>query len=305
MRFSIWPSPLRPWAETLELVLHCEATGWDGAYFADHFMPNTAGDTPADGPTLECWAVLAGLAARTERLRLGPLVCGNTYRHPAVLANVAATVDHVSGGRLILGLGAGWQVNEHQAYGIDLFSTRERLDRFEEACQVLNGLLRNPRFTFHGRYYDITDAPCDPEPVQSALPLLVGGGGEKRTLRIAARYADEWNVWGSPTWLRHKIDVLERRCEEVGRDPAEIKHSANALLFLSEDEAWLASKRSSDTGRGDAVVIGTPAEVVEIVKRYVDAGVDELIIPDFTLGSLPRRKDTCDLFMTEVAGAFR
>jgi F420-dependent oxidoreductase-like protein len=292
---------MRPWAETLGLVEHCEATGWDGVYFADHFMPNTEDGAPADGPTLECWAVLAALAARTSRLRLGPLVCGNTYRHPAVLANIAAAVDNLSEGRLVLGLGAGWQINEHHAYGIELFGTKERLDRFEEACQVVNGLLREPRFTFHGRYYDITDAPNDPKPVQARLPLLVGGGGEKRTLRIAARYADEWNVWGSAALLEHKIGVLAGHCEAGGRDPAEIKHSANALLFLSTDEKWLASKRSADTNRGDAVIVGTPAEVVDIVAGYEAAGVDELIIPDFTMGSIQRRKDTCDLFIEEVA----
>ena len=296
---------MRPWAETLELVQHAEATGWDGAYFADHFMPNTMDGAPADGPTFECWSVLAGLAAATERLRLGTLVCGNTYRHPAVLANVAASVDQVSGGRLVLGLGAGWQVNEHGAYGIDLFSTKERLDRFEEACEVVTGLLRNDRFTFHGRYYDITDAPCDPKPVQPVLPLLVGGGGEKRTLRIAAKFADEWNVWGSAAHLRQKIGVLAQRCEEIGRDPAEIKRSANALLFLSDDEEWLAGKRAGDTGRGDSVIIGTPAEVVDVVAGYVEAGVDELIIPDFNLGPMARRKDTYDRFLTEVAAGFR
>src|SRR5689334_7659835 len=107
---------MRPWNEVVELAHHCEASGWDGIYFADHFMPNSADDEPNDGPTLECWSVVAALAAVTERLRLGTLVCGNTYRHPAVLANIAAAVDNISGGRLVLGLGAGWQVNEHRAY---------------------------------------------------------------------------------------------------------------------------------------------------------------------------------------------
>ena len=137
MRFSVWPSPARPWQEILEVSAHCESTGWDGVYMADHFMPNTMDGSPADGPVMECWAVMAGLAAAVPRLRLGTLVCGNTYRHPAVLANIAAAVDNVSGGRLVLGLGAGWQENEHKAYGIPLFSTKERLDRFEEACTIV------------------------------------------------------------------------------------------------------------------------------------------------------------------------
>jgi F420-dependent oxidoreductase-like protein len=273
-------------------------------YYADHFMPNDpAGATPLDGPTLECWAVLAGLAASTERVRLGTLVCGNTYRHPAVLANIAATVDHISGGRLLLGLGAGWQVNEHEAYGIELFDVRTRLDRFEEACAIVTSMLREPRTTFEGKHYRITDAPCDPKPVQQRLPLLIGGGGEKRTLRIAASDADEWNVWGTPELCRAKADVLERHCADLGRDPGEIVRSTQALLFLSEDEEWLATKR--DGGGGQATIVGTPAEVVEIVGRYRDAGVDELIVPDFTLGPMARRKDTCDLLINEVAPHFR
>src|SRR5262249_6733022 len=158
-----------------------------GAYFADHFMPNDpAGGTPLDGPVLECWAVMAGLAASTSQVRIGSLVCGNLYRHPAVVANAAATIDHISAGRFVLGVGAGWQVNEHGAYGIDLLDTKTRLDRFEDACAVITSLLREQRTTFKSDSYTITDAPSDPKPVQSPLPLLVGGKGERRTMRIAA-----------------------------------------------------------------------------------------------------------------------
>lgn len=303
MRFSIWPSPARPWHEILELTRHCEATGWDGVYVADHFMPNAPDTTPLDGDTLECWSLMAALAAAVPRLRLGTLVSSVTYRHPAVLANIAAAVDRISHGRLLLGIGAGWQENEHAAYGIELGSVKERLDRFEEACQVLTSLLREPRTTFAGRYYRMSDAPNQPAPVQERLPLLIGGGGEKRTMRIAARYADEWNAWTTPDVLAHKVDVLRRHCDELGRDPDEIGVSTQALLFLSTDEAWLAGKRSADTGR--ASIIGTPSEVVDIVGHYRDAGADELIVPDFNLGPFERRRDTCDLFMQEVASAFR
>jgi F420-dependent oxidoreductase-like protein len=304
MRFSIWPSPMRAWKEVLEITQHAERTGWDGVYFADHFMPNDfEGDRPLDGPTLECWAVLAGLAAATERLRLGSLVCGNTYRHPAVLANIAAGVDNVSGGRVELGLGAGWQVNEHKAYGIDLFDTRTRLDRFEEACAIVTSLLRNERTTFSGKHYSITDAPCQPAPVQSPLPLLVGGGGEKRTLRIAAQYADEWNVWGTAELVTQKSEVLARHCETVGRDPATITRSTQAMMFLSEDEEWLAGKRAQDAGR--PMIVGTPDEVTEIVAGYRDAGVDELIVPDWNMGPVGRTCDTYDLFIERVAPALR
>ena len=299
MRFSIWPAPTRPWDEIRGLAQHCEATGWDGVYFADHFMPNATDATPLDGDTIECWSVMAALAATVPRVRLATLVTSVTYRHPAVLANIAAAVDNISGGRLLLGIGAGWQENEHAAYGMELGSVKERLDRFEEACEVVASLLREARTTFVGEHYRITDAPNQPAPVQQKLPLLVGGGGEKRTMRIAATYADEWNAWTTPEVLEHKVAVLRRHCEAIGRDPAEIRVSTQALLFLSTDEAWLEPRR------GAGGIVGTPSEVVDVVGRYRDAGLDELIVPDFTMGGLARRKETCDLFFEEVASHFR
>jgi alkanesulfonate monooxygenase SsuD/methylene tetrahydromethanopterin reductase-like flavin-dependent oxidoreductase (luciferase family) len=219
-----------------------------------------------------------------------------------VLANIAAAVDNISHGRLLLGIGAGWQENEHAGYGIELGTVKERLDRFEEACEVVSSLLHKRRTTFAGDYYRVTDAPNQPPPQQQPLPLLIGGGGEKRTMRIAARYADEWNSWTSPDELAHKVGVLRKHCEEIGRDPGEIRVSTQALLFLSTDEEWLKSKRD---GVGRVAIVGTPAEVADIVGQYRDAGADELIIPDFTFGPMGRRKATCDLFIGEVAANFR
>jgi F420-dependent oxidoreductase-like protein len=312
MRFSIWPSTNRPWDEILELTRHCEATGWDGVYFADHFMPH--GDftpdvdqaAPLDGDTLECWSVIAALAAAVPRLRLGTLVSSVTFRHPAVLANVAAAVDNISRGRLLLGIGTGWQVNEHVAYGIELGTATERLDRLEEACQVITSLLRERRTTFVGKYYRVSDAPNQPPPVQGHLPLLIGGGGEKRTMRIAARYADEWNFWSTPEVLADKVRVLHDHCDAVGHDPTELRVSTQALLFMSTDDAWVADKRAAvGTMLAGRAIVGTPSEVTDIVGRYRDAGAGELIIPDSTLGPLAARKDTCDHFIEEVAAHFR
>lgn len=303
MRFSIWPSPAQSFDDIHAITAHCERTGWDGVYFADHFMPNGADSTPLDGDTLECWSVIAALAATVPRLRLAPLVTSVTYRHPAVLANIAAAVDQVSQGRLTLGGGAGWQANEHAAYGIELGTVTERMDRFEEAVQILRSLLSQPRTTFSGQYFQLRDAPCQPAPVQDRMPILIGGGGERRTLRIAARYADHWNAWTTPDLLAHKVSVLRAHCEEAGRDPAEIHVSTQALLFLSTDEKWLEKKRQEAGGR--PVIVGNPAEAADIIARYQAAGADELIVPDFTLGPLERKKDTCDLFMREVAPAFR
>jgi F420-dependent oxidoreductase-like protein len=304
MRFSIWPFAAQPFANIREIAVHCEQTGWDGVYIADHFMPNAAGPHAPDGDVLECWSVIAALAAVVPRVPLAPLVTSVTYRHPAVLANIAATVDQVSGGRLTLGVGAGWQENEHAAYGLPLGNVRERMDRFEEAVQILRSLLRQPRTTFSGRYYELADAPCQPAPVQQSMPLLIGGGGERRMIPLAARYADHWNTWTTPEQLAHKVKVLRAQCDQLGRDPSEVRISTQALLYLSTDTTWLEGKRQ--VAPGQPVIVGTPSEVIDIIAAYREAGADEIIVPDRTLGAaMSRRKDTCDLFMQEVVPAFR
>ena len=303
MRFSIWPSAAQPWDDIRDTAAHCEQTGWDAVYFADHFMPNGPGPDALDGDTLECWSVVAALAASVPRIRLAPLVTSVTFRHPAVLAKIAAAVDQVSHGRLTLGVGAGWQQNEHASYGIALGTVRERLDRFEEAVQILRSMLSQPRTTVAGQYFRLQDAPNQPAPVQGRMPLLIGGRGERRTMLIAARYADEWNSWTTPGLLAHKVSVLRAHCEQVGRDPREIRVSTQALLYLSTDQAWLRGRRQAEPG--SPVIVGTPGEVADIVARYREAGADELIIPDSTLGSMARKEDTCDLFMQEVAALFR
>ena len=300
MRFSVWPNTGQPWASILDVARHAEATGWDGVWLADHFMPD---GLDVSGPRHECWTGMAALGAAVPRVRIGALVSGNTYRHPAVLAKMAATVDHVSGGRVVLGLGAGWQQNEHEAYDIPFFTTGERLARLEEACRMIKALYNEERATVEGRYWSLKDAPLEPKPVQDPLPLLVGGGGEKVTMRIAATYADEWNVWGTPEVLRHKIGVLERHCEDIGRDPGTIARSAQALLFLSDDQAFLDRTRAADIGM--PTIIGTAEEVRDVVGQYAEAGVDELIVPDFTLGSPERRQAILDSFAEEVAPGFR
>ncbi|MCB0989951.1 MAG: TIGR03560 family F420-dependent LLM class oxidoreductase [Acidimicrobiales bacterium] len=296
MRFSFWTGNSHPWAEILDACSHAEATGWDGLWIADHFMP-LAG--PPDGPVHEAWSVLAALAAAVPRVRLGPLVCGNTYRNPALLAKIAASVDQISGGRLVVGLGAGWQENEHLAYGFEYGTVKTRSERLEEAAAIVRSLLRNQTTSLSGAYYTVIDAPLEPKPANPDIPLLIGGGGEQRTLRTAARYADEWNVWGTPELLAAKMEVLDARCAEVDRDPGEIARSAVALLVpgeLPEGNDFLASRPT---------ISGSVEQMVDTVGRYVQVGVDELVIPDFTLGSLDRRKDTLDMFMNEVVSAVR
>jgi probable F420-dependent oxidoreductase len=291
MRFSVWPSLGQPWADVLEVARHAEAGGWDGVYVADHFMGDDGSFGAVDVPTLEATAVLGALATATSRVRLGSLVFGITYRHPAVLAKWAATVDHTSGGRLVLGVGAGWQLNEHAQYGIPLGPPGERIARFDEALAVLRGLLTAPTTTVAGAHYAVRDAIAEPKPVQSRLPILVGGKGD-RMLGLVARHADEWNMWSTPALLAERGAALDARCEAVGRDPGAITRSTQALVFLTADEAKAAERVAAVSPR--PAVGGTAARIAEEAGAWRDAGVDELIVPDFTLGTGTRRLEALD-----------
>jgi F420-dependent oxidoreductase-like protein len=275
MRLSIWPGAGQPYKDFVDAAQHAAETGWDGVYVADHFMPNAGMPAGPRGPVLECGSMVAALGALVPRVRIGSLVYGNTYRHPAVLANMAATVDHVTGGRLTLGVGAGWQINEHQQYGIELPSVKRRLDRFVEALQILHGLLRQPTTTVDGRYYQVTDAVCEPKPVQDPLPILIGGSGEQRMLGIVARYADVWNTWGTPRVIAHKSSVLDRYCAEVGRDPTAIARTAQALTVVNGP---------LPDGLPMPMIGGSELKLAETVAEYREIGLDELIVPDGLLG---------------------
>ena len=302
MRFSIWPSLGQPWSEVVTTARHAEATGWDGVYAADHFMGDGSAFGPAETPTLEATGVLAALAAATERVRLGSLVFGITYRHPAVLAKWAATVDEISGGRLLLGVGAGWQQNEHEQYGIDLGRPGLRIERFEEACAILNGMLRTETTTVHGEHYRVTAALCEPKPVQQPLPLLIGGKGD-RMLAVVARHADEWNIWSVAASFTERSNTLDARCEAIGRDPATIARSTQALWFMTDD-ATKADELIAAVAPRPA--IGGPVDRLgEAVAGWRDAGVDEVIVPDFTLGGGAERRERMDVVIESVAPPFR
>lgn len=302
MKFSFWPQPTQSFATVKGLAEYVEQSGWDGLWLADHFMPN---DDNTSAPWPEAWTTLAALGATVPRIRLGTLVTGNTYRHPAVLAKMAATVDHISGGRVVLGLGSGWQENEHEKYGLPFYTVPNRLERLEEACQVIKALFNESSVNFDGKFYQLKDAPLEPKPIQQPLPLLIGGGGEKVTLRITAQYADEWNVWGTPETLKHKMSILDAHCEKLGRDPKEIHRTAVALLILTDDEKIAAKMNNSD--ERPARIAGSVAQLRETIAGYKDCGVDELIVPDFTLGmDLNEQKlSTLDTFITEIAPAGR
>lgn len=302
MRFSVWPNLQQPWSDVTRVVTHAERTGWDGAYVADHFMGDGGSFGPVEQPTLEATAAIAALAASTERLRLGSLVLGATYRHPAVVASWASTVDHLSGGRLVLGVGAGWQANEHEQYGIELGTPGQRLRRFDEHCQALLGLLRQPRTTIDGRWYQLHDAVCEPKPVQDPVPLLIGGKGDQM-LRLVARHGDEWNLWSLPATFAERSALLDAACEAVGRDPATITRSTQALVTLTGDDAL--ARRAVERAAPRAAVAGSPERLAEVVAGWRDAGVDEVIVPDFALGTGTRRIEAMDAIIEQVAPAFR
>jgi alkanesulfonate monooxygenase SsuD/methylene tetrahydromethanopterin reductase-like flavin-dependent oxidoreductase (luciferase family) len=261
-------------------------------------MGDGAGFGAEDAPTLEATAVLAALASVTERVRLGPLVLGATYRHPAVVAKWASTVDLLSGGRLVLGLGAGWQVNEHEQYGIELGPPGQRIDRFDEALTVITSLLREARTTFHGVHYRLDRALCEPKPLQRPLPVLVGGKGD-RMLGLVARHADEWNMWGLPDVIADRSSVLDARCEAVGRDPRSIRRSTQALLLPTDDAARAAAFREAVAPR--AAVAGGVEEIVDVVGRWRDVGIDEVVVPDSTLGRGSERLEHLDRLLEAFA----
>lgn len=305
MRFSVWPNLMQPVEDVLVVARHVEATGWDGVWVADHFMGDGGGFGPEDAPTLEATAVLAALAVATDRVRIGPLVLGATYRHPAVVAKWAATVDRLSArdggpGRLVLGLGAGWQRNEHEQYGIELPAVGDRVDRFAEACEVVSSLLSEPRTTFDGRWFHLIEALCEPKPFGD-VPLLVGGKGD-RMLGIAARWADEWNMWGLPETISERSAVLDRACERIGRDPGSIRRSTQALILPTDDDARAA--RFVEAVAPRAAIAGPLRRIAETVAAWRDVGIDEVIVPDAPLGRGSEREEHLDSLI-EVFAPFR
>ncbi|WP_460354881.1 LLM class F420-dependent oxidoreductase [Mycobacterium sp. ZZG] len=236
MRFAFKTSPQNTaWSDMLTVWKAAdEIDVFESGWTFDHFYPIFSDPT---GPCLEGWVTLTALAQATRRLRVGVLVTGIHYRHPAVLANMASTLDIVSDGRLELGIGAGWNEEESGAYGIELGTVKERFDRFEEACQVLRGLLSQETTSFDGQFYQLKDARNEPKgPQQPHPPICIGGSGEKRTLRITAQYADHWNfVGGTPEEFARKRDVLAGHCADIGRDPYEIRLSAHIRLSPDHD----------------------------------------------------------------------
>lgn len=298
MKFSVWPAPGRSTDETLDLARNADRLGYFGFWYADHYMPNTGSAELKAGDTHEVFSILPAVAAVTESIRVGPLVSPTSVHHPAVLANRAATLDHVSRGRMVLGLGAGWQINEHKAYGIELEAPKQRVDRFEEAIQVIRSLLDEDHTTFHGDIYSLTNAPSDPSPVQDTLPILVGTGGP-RMCRITAQHAQEWNTWGAPEMAAGAVNTFNTACEKVDVDPASKHTSVQALIILTDDQTTIDEKLADPMG--SRTVVGSIERIIEAVGEYAALGFDEVIIPDFALGATTEQRfDAYEQIVAEV-----
>ena len=265
------------WPELRDAVVHAEAVGFDTVWVDDHLLCDEGDWT--DGK-LEGWAILAALAAVTSRVQLGLLVAANTFRNPGLTAKLATTVDHISGGRAILGIGGGWFEREHEAFGLDFGSGfGERLDRLAEAVPLIRRLLDGERVTHDGRFYRMTDALCEPHPIQPHLPILIGGAGPQKTLPLVAGYADLWNTRGTPEQLAAHDARLRERCAELGRDPESIERTVyqNVVVRGSVAEAtavWDGYRATHDpmTGEDRPEVVGSVEDVASTLRTYAEVG---------------------------------
>lgn len=303
LHFGLELANIEPWPKLQLAASVMDSQLWRALYTYDHLIPCTAEELPLtvesaaaceNGPILEGWTLLAALAATTKRVRLGSMVTAVTMRHPAVLAKCAVTVDHISRGRVDLGLGTGWHRHEHEAYGLSLGKLKERCDRFDEAIQVLTALLhQDSPHTFAGQYYQLDQAPFNPKPIQERLPILVAGGGEKRTLPTTAKYADACNlygnVFGSRDEVKHKLQVLDGYCQALGRDPSTIRRTVTLYADIIDDPGQ-AHRARRFLGQhlydeeADALPYGSPQRLIDCFASYIELNVDEIVLngPDPT-----------------------
>ena len=269
--------PEKLFERIVEQAKTAEEAGFRQVTVMDHFY-QIPGVGDVTQPMLEGWSALNALARETSRVRVGTQVTGVTYRNPALLAKLGTTLDVISGGRAMMGIGAAWNEQEHVGYGYEFPSVGERMDRLEEALAIIKGMFTQEQTTFSGRFYQVTDALNYPPPIQpGGPPIMIGGGGEKRTIRIAARYADitHWFAQGLEL-MRHKTDVLFGYCDEIGRDPATIERAVNAPVVVDAGTGDVASVRAHfermSEERRRHLFIGTPEQCAQELRPYLDAG---------------------------------
>ena len=273
------------WDSIRTVVELLEAGPWSSVWFADHYLPPPGRREEEHLTAHEAFTLIAAVAGFTERLRLGHLVLGNTYRNPALVAKMASTLDQISHGRFTLGIGASWFKREHQAYGWDFPSMRERQDRFEEAVELIRALFtQKGPVSFDGRYYHLDEAPMAPGCFQEPhIPILVGGTGERRTLRTLAQSGDVMNLDGwaggpmSAEYFHHKVGVVEKHCEAVGRDPAEIRYTVLMPTMVTDDSSAVA-EFMANRRLGEGSAAGPKNYVIERIGEIVDAGASEIMI---------------------------
>ena len=256
-RFGICTDQNMTWDKNVERWQLFERLGFESAWLCDHLVQPSR----PQGPYFEAWSLLGGLAARTEKIRVGVLVTSNTFRYPSVLAKMAVTVDHISNGRLEVGLGAGWYAPEHEMFGIPMPETRELVDRFHEAVRVVDLLLREDTASFDGRYYQLRDARSRPPTVQRPRPPLVLGAFGPRMLKLTARYADTWNAFGTPQEMRERNQMLDDYCRELGRDPETLDRSLYYWVPKSDADPWASEQAFHD-----------------VLGPYIEAGVNQFIL---------------------------
>ncbi len=301
--FSYGVAPVDLFPAVVAQAREAEAAGFDAAFVMDHFYQLPLLGAP-DEPMLEAYTALAGLAAATERIQLSALVTGNTYRNPALTAKTVTTLDVVSRGRAVLGIGAGWFELEHQAYGFEFGTFTERFERLEEALRIIQPMLRGEHSTLDGKWYHTRDAMNEPR-VRDDLPILLGGGGEKKTFALAARFADHLNIICNPSELPRKIDALHARLDEAGRDRETLETSFLAFVIVDEDGDQARKKQAELLARAgidlsalsaeelrqtpaDRQFVGTPDDVAEQLRsRVLDQGIDGLIVNLITNGHEP------------------
>jgi F420-dependent oxidoreductase-like protein len=254
----------------VQVTQAAEQSGFDSVWVPDHALQNPVGGGPT-APMLEAYSLLAALAVPTERVMLGALVSPVTFRLPSLLAKTIATLDVISGGRAVLGLGAAWDVDEHAAYGVDFPGLGERQDRLEETVQICQAMLSGEPATFSGRYYSVTEAINSPRPLQPKVPLMVAGGGERRTLRTVARYADACNIFGDADALGHKLDVLRAHCDDAGRDMSEIVTTTAVFPPATVDELQTAVGAALEAGIDGVILMATDTPDADTVASWGQA----------------------------------
>jgi F420-dependent oxidoreductase-like protein len=275
--------------QVASIATTAERAGFDSVWVMDHFYQLALSGLPPEDPMLEAYTLLGAIAARTERVQLGTLVTGVTYRNPALLAKTVTTLDVISSGRAVLGIGAAWYEAEHQGYGFTFPPVRERMDRLDEALRICRTMFTRERSTYEGRYYRVQDALNFPRPIRpGGPPILVSGAGERRTLRLVARHADIWNFPTRPALadIPHLLATLERHCAAEDRDPATIAKTALRTLVIASTQAEAerrADQMRARMGLDEAsfrgrVLAGGPAAVAEQAQAYLDAGLDGLIV---------------------------